>query len=248
MSDLEDTIKKVLKNTFDEISYVYNEHKEGVENANTNNSKSYIVFPKYKSNDPKGSKEKKSKTRISEQELRFIFVEQLNKYNNLDLYYSIETPTQKAYVFSEDKGGPKVVGETDKNGVSARTDLVIYTKNDNQFIRAALIEFKAHNPDINDYRKDICKLINEETDNGCLKYFIQLINVKNQITTLNNIKEKTKNAYALKEEGKDINYCINYIGFNLYPKTRHKFIIGTIKDNGLEYKECESLSTAESTK
>ena len=248
MSDLENTIIKVLKNTFDEISYVYNEHKEGVKNANTNNSKSYIVFPKYKSNDPKGSKEKKSKTRISEQELRFIFVEQLNKYNNLDLYYSIETPTQKSYVFSEDKGGPKVVGETDKKGVSARTDLVIYTKNDNQFIRAALIEFKAHNPDINDYRKDICKLINEEADNGCLKYFIQLINVKNRITTLNSIKEKTKNADALKENGKDINYCINYIGFNLYPKTGHKFIIGAIKDNGLEYKECESLSTAESTR
>lgn len=256
MSNIDKAIKLVLQETFYEISNVYNEHKVGVRNANTNNSKSHIVFPIYKpskSNDPKDSKKKKYKTRISEQELRFIFVEQLNKYadnNNLDLYYSVETPTKKAYVFSKDKGGPKVVGETDKAGVSARTDLAIYTKIGNEFKLGALIEFKAHNPDAIDYRKDICKLINEESENGCTKYFIQIINVKNQKKTLNNIvDDKIIDIDSLKEKGKGpINYCINYIGFNLYSKTRHKFIIGKIKNNKLEYKECESLSTAESTR
>ena len=146
-------------------------------------------------------------------------------------------------MFSEDKEGPKV----DQNGVSARTDLVLYKKVGNEFKRKALIEFKAHNPDAINYRKDICKLINEESDNGCSKYFIHIINVKNQKRTLKNISDdKIINIDALKEKGENINYRINYICFNLYNKTGHKFITGEIRNNKLEdIRECESLSTAE---
>lgn len=249
MSNLGSVIEQVLKDTFDEISYVYNEHKEGANNKNTNNSKSRIVFPKYKPNDKDKNNQdgdrNKDNTRISEQELRFIFVEQLNKVaEKNDLYYSVETPTGNSYVFSKE-GGPKV---DNQNGVSARIDLTIYTKKDNEFKREMIIEFKAHNPDTNDYRKDICKLINEESKNNCLKYFIQIINVKNQKRTLENITDKIKNADALKEKGENIDYSINYRCLNLYSKAVHKFIIGEIRNNKLEYKECESLSTAESTR
>ena len=46
-------------------------------------------------------------------------------------------------MFSKDKGGPKV---DENNGVSARTDLVIYKIDNDNFRRVALIEFKALNP------------------------------------------------------------------------------------------------------
>ena len=47
-----------------------------------------MVFPKYRNKE----------TRVSEQELRFAFIEafnELNKENNWGLYYSVETPTEK---------------------------------------------------------------------------------------------------------------------------------------------------------
>ena len=148
MSELKDVIETVLKETFDEIYYAYKEHKEDTENENiknenTKNSKSHIVFPKYKNNE---------EIRVSEQELRFVFVEKLNQNicENNKYYYSVETPTDNSYVFSKEEG-PKVDG----GGVSARIDLTIHKKIDNKFERAALIEFKAHNPDTIDYRKDI---------------------------------------------------------------------------------------------
>lgn len=247
MGSLDEMIENVITKTFYEISNVYNEHKVGAGNINTNNSISHIVFPKYKPGN-KGKETQntggnKDKTRISEQELRFVFVEKLNQHICGDnIYYSVETPTEKSYNFSKD-GGPKV----DKNGVSARTDLAIYIKENNEFKLKALIEFKAHNPDTIDYRKDVCKLINEKANNGCRKYFIQIINVKNQKRTLGNITDKIKDVDALKEQG-DIDYCINYRCFNLYSKVVHKFIKGTIRNNKFEYTECELPSIAESTR
>ena len=237
-------IANVTEKTFNIIKQVYDYQKESTpeKRENITEAGSRILFPKYS----EGHRKSKGIDRISEQELRFVFVEQLILYagkNNLDIYYSVETPTDKAYVFSKDKGGPKV----DQNGVSARIDLVLYKKIGNEFKRKALIEFKARNPDAINYRKDICKLINEESDNGCSKYFIHIINVKKQERTLKKIlDDKIINIDALKEEGKNINYRINYICFNLYNKTGHKFITGEIRNNKLEdIRECESLSTAE---
>lgn len=245
-------IEEITQRTFEVIKKVYDFQRE----ANLENKKnlteigSRILFPKY-SEKRKTSEKDRIKDRISEQELRFIFVEQLNKYaveENMDLYYSVETPTDESYVFDEDNGGPKVVsksnktdgGENENNinkGVSARIDLVIMAKEaDGTFKRVALIEFKAHNPDVNDYKKDICKLINEEENNPeCLKYFIQIINVKNLKRTLKNITEKIKDTNALKEKGKKLEYCINYRCFNIHPDVEQKEMIkGEITDKGNE--------------
>ena len=245
MSELKDVIEKVLKDTFYEIYYAYKEHKEDTKNENTKNSKSHIVFPKYKNNE---------EIRVSEQELRFVFVEKLNQNicDDNKYYYSVETPTGKSYVFDEDNGGPKVVSQTDEEnnennkGVSARIDLVIMAKDAGNFKRVALIEFKAHNPDVNDYRKDICKLINEEWEDNpnCLKYFIQIINVKNEQRTWNNIENKKITAIDDLKEKKNIEYSIEYRCFNLNSMNL-KLKQGIIKTNKLQFTGCESLSTAE---
>ena len=241
--NLKNAIDSILKETFKEIYNAYKWQKEKRDNSESaaGSSKSLIVFPKYK--DTNDTNDKKYKTRVSEQELRFIFVETFNNHfnNNRNKFYSVETPTNKSYVFDKDNGGPKVVSDKGKNeknkGVSARIDLVIMAKEaDGTFKRVALIEFKAHNPDVNDYKKDICKLINEEENNPeCLKYFIQIINVKNLKRTLKNITEKIKDTNALKEKGKKLEYCINYRCFNIHPDVEQKEMIkGEITDKGNE--------------
>ena len=156
-------IENVIKNTFDIIQKVYKYQQEifnGQEEPIGIHG-SRIIFPKYR----------KDETRISEQELKQIFIEQLNKEienKKWDVYYSVETPTPQEFCFS---------------GVSARSanfDLVIH---DNKFKRIALIEFKANNADKNNHDKDFEKLNNqEEKDDGVLTYFIEIVKNTNSGT------------------------------------------------------------------
>ena len=62
-------IEKVLKKTFEIIKEVYEHQKETDGGAGTSTKQSRIIFPKKRDNS----------TRISEQELKLIFIEQLNK-------------------------------------------------------------------------------------------------------------------------------------------------------------------------
>ena len=225
-----DVIERVIKSTFTTIKKVYDcqkEYKKESEYKFYDDVGSRIVFPTYSD---------RSSIRISEQELRFIFVEQFNKVvENLkdighDLYYSVETPTREKYIFSKQKGGPIKVEKDnngvkkDENGVSARTDLTILKKiNNNNFERVALIEFKALNPETHSYSKDICKLENE----GCeLKYFIQIIE-KYDGDTIKSLNNKT---YKMKDKG------INY---------RCCCLDGNNEDLLKKLQACKSLSTAE---
>lgn len=74
MTDKE-RIEKIIKDTFDVIQKVYHTQREGDGNhKDFCESQSRIIFPKY------SEQYRDSETRISEQELRFIFVEQFNKY------------------------------------------------------------------------------------------------------------------------------------------------------------------------
>ena len=99
MTDKE-RIEKIIKDTFDVIQKVYHTQREGDGNhKDFCESQSRIIFPKY------SEQYRDSETRISEQELRFIFVEQFNKYceaNQWNAYYSVETPTEEKYVFSKE--------------------------------------------------------------------------------------------------------------------------------------------------
>lgn len=158
-------IENVIKNTFEIIQDVYNHQKEKEGSLDKSSKRSRIIFP----NSCKGE------TRISEQELRFIFVEQLNKEivaegNAWDVYYSVETPTKGDKYCFKDKN-PSY--NEDGKGDPANFDLVIF---DNKLQRIALIEFKANNPDEHDHQKDILKLNqSKELEGNPLRYFIEIV-------------------------------------------------------------------------
>ena len=77
---MEDEIVKkhidvIIENTFNTISEVYRTQMENQKIGTYNNKSSRIIFPLKRE-----SKDKKEEFRISEQELRFVFVEEFNKY------------------------------------------------------------------------------------------------------------------------------------------------------------------------
>ena len=124
-------------------------------------SGSRLVFPTYSNGN--------GKRRVSEQELRFVFVEQLQELlEKYDLFYSVETPTHDKYKFTENR--ENVVPEIDEKGQSANFDLTIVDK-DRKTI--AIIEFKAKMASEHEYAKDLCKLWNPN-EKSSYKYFLNL--------------------------------------------------------------------------
>ena len=167
---LKEHIENILKLTAIRLKDVYDNHKEmdGCFKESMFNSR--LVFPKYRDD----------KTRISEQELRFCFVEVFNEYCNLKelpLYYSVETPTSGIYNFK---------GKTPKQQ-SGNIDLVIYN---DKLKRVCLIEFKACNAEKSEHEKDLLKLNNEEKGNeDLLRYFVETVKSYNN-GTLSSLKNK----------------------------------------------------------
>ncbi len=105
--------------------------------------------------------------RISEQELRLLFIEEFkNDYENL--FYSIETPTEEKYKF----GKTYETIKTDKEGQSASLDMCVFARNSNKYERLLNIEFKHKNASIKKIGKDVLKLM-QEKQNGA---FIHLLN------------------------------------------------------------------------
>lgn len=194
MTDKE-RIEKIIKDTFDVIQKVYHTQREGdgTQREGDGNHKDFcesqsrIIFPKY------SEQYRDSETRISEQELRFIFVEQFNKYceaNKWNAYYSVETPTEEKYVFSKEhiKVVPYKADGKEKTGQSAMIDLSIHN---DKFDRIALIEFKALNPEESAFAKDFCKLSNEPT---CLTFFIMIVKSHDNGTITNIHKKLSQKA------------------------------------------------------
>ena len=212
MENLSDHIENILQLAFKKVQYAYNNHKEGENKDNKHDdnkhlSRSRLVFPSYSNNE----------TRISEQELRFAFVEAFNEYCNdcnekggdCNLLYSIETPTKAKYSgFSKTKENPRV----DENGRSGEFDMVIFNK---ELKRICLIEFKANNASDLDHRKDFVKLNNDkEGDKKVLRYFVEIIASYDK-GTIKNINDKIRSeieprqvtkfvCYSLKNNGEDI--------------------------------------------
>ncbi len=197
-------VNEIITSTFAILQNVYDKQKE-VDGKPNEDSGSCIIFPK---------KRDKS-TRVSEQELRFIFIEQLNKKikEGWNVFYSVETPTKDRYVFTK-KGNNNVprIAEKDKEGnplegQSASFDLVIHNAN---YKRIALIEFKANNASENDHKKDFCKLNNEierkEQDVVAETFFIEILTGSDK-QTYSSIAEKIKSfkgvfrCYSLGEKG-----------------------------------------------
>ena len=179
----------IIDQTFEVIKKVYDTQKEEFGNSSELcKSGSRIIFPKYSGRYRNGG------TRISEQELRFIFVEQFNKYceaNQWNAYYSVETPTEEKYVFSKEhiKVVPYKADGKEKTGQSAMIDLSIHN---DKFDRIALIEFKALNPEESAFAKDFCKLSNEPI---CLTFFIMIVKSHDN-GTITNIHKKIESKGA----------------------------------------------------
>ncbi len=209
MKDLKDVIEHMINDAFARINYAYQHNKEP--KAGERISKGYndvkhqtftrLVFPRYSKEETNVKNEKidavTGETRISEQELRFAFVEAFNAYyckendnqknNTYDLYYSIETPTRRRYTgFS--KGEPDVIKEKESGGRSAEFDLVIFNRENNRLERVCLIEFKANNADRTDHKKDLLKLKTE--GDGVLRYFIEVVKAYSERDTDNSKKSE----------------------------------------------------------
>jgi hypothetical protein len=99
--------------------------------------------------------------RISEQELRQLFIEEFKetyKEKDKDLYFSIETPTLNKYRFGTKYGEIEV----NENGQSALLDMCIFKRDGEKYNRVLNIEFKHQNAALKNIAKDILKLMHEE--------------------------------------------------------------------------------------
>ncbi len=177
-------IEAIINRTFEVIQKVYKNQRE-IEPSSNEFIGSHIIFPQKREEDVKNQQEI---TRVSEQELKQIFIEQLNLEickGNWNVYYSVETPTKDIYRFSDvekplyGKEIEEKNKERERNGMpllkgqSANFDIVIH---DGNFNRIALIEFKANNASEKDHAKDFKKLNNqEEGDDSVLRFFIEIV-------------------------------------------------------------------------
>lgn len=137
---------------------------------NCGNSCERLIFPNK-------IQAKGNKKRISEQELRILFIEEFKGFNS-DLFYSIETPTEKKYKF----GLSLKNMVCDENGQSALIDMCVFKREVKNYQRLLNIEFKHKNTATKNIIKDILKLICEE-QNGA---FIHLLDNTNRGTLCNN--------------------------------------------------------------
>lgn len=148
-------VVEILNRSFSVIDRCYEHNDESsLKDANFEIAGSRIIFPSYSRN------YRKAKRRFSEQELRFVFLEQFNEYckdpdTAWDVYYSVETPTEWKYKFSK---ADKPHKTDDGSGESASFDVCIHDKTGK---RICMIEFKAGNPEPSHYIKDFVKQANE---------------------------------------------------------------------------------------
>lgn len=189
-----DHIKEIVRKTFDVLQYVYDKSQRKNE-PKMEKIPTRIIFPKYSDGTP----------RLSEQELRCLFIEQLNKYReskHLPWFYSVETPTTNKYNFSDESNLIVVPNNSkDKKVESARIDLVIHDENEKPI---ALIEFKALNPGEFCFKKDFFKLKHESQDTQCPTFFVMFVE---------NHTNKTINSLHKKIKTKDTNtefYCYSF--------------------------------------
>lgn len=165
-------IEKLIIKTFKNARNMM-EEKESYESPT---KRPKIIYPCYsKKYRNEENSDKKIKTRISEQEIKQLFIQALIEDKKNDFYFSVETPTEFKYVF---KNEPKVVAPKEvipnEKPVSARFDLCLYRYQQNEFTREYLIEFKAKNKAKNQEKKDENQEKNNEKAKEIKKDFLKL--------------------------------------------------------------------------
>jgi hypothetical protein len=108
-------------------------------------------------------------TRISEQELRFLFVEEFINNPNNGFFYSVETPTEEKYKFG--KNYEDIINNKKTYTKSASIDLSLFKRIEEKYERILNVEFKHENGAHKNIAKDILKLVREK-QNGV---FIHLL-------------------------------------------------------------------------
>lgn len=199
--EIKNRIAEILDRTFNVLDKCYEHNDEKSRKASIQASGSRLIYPCYSETYRNGER------RISEQELRFVFIEQFNKYceeTGWDAYYSVETPTEWKYRFSGEEK-PHKTKETD--GQSAMIDVCIHDKFGK---RICLIEFKAGNPEAFCYIKDLVKLSEE----GNLAFFVQLLKSQKK-ATWDSIKGK------ICADLKEVNYVCHTFGPQKYHGTQY---------------------------
>ncbi len=127
--------------------------------------------------------------RISEQELRQVFIDKFKDLHE-NLYYSIETPTKGKYNLGKNYDEINVCNEINNIiGQSALIDMSVFKRNDENklYKRIINIEFKHQNAPIKDIGKDVLKLMYEDQKGA----FIFLLDNTNK-GSLNNPSETRK--------------------------------------------------------
>jgi len=167
--------------TVNTVLDILNETFRALDSAYRRKPMTKLIFPTYSNGDA---------LRISEQELRFAFIDKLTE-REWPVYYSVETPTIKKYRFSPDNSGrevPRVQQPEDiAEGIrtlSAQFDTVIHSEDGK---RMCLLEFKGA---LRDFEKDFLKL-NTERGEDCPGFFVELLNSENKGTIPNKIERVT---------------------------------------------------------
>ena len=148
--------------------------------------------------------------RISEQELKYSFVETFINEAADGYSYSVETQTDYKYRFTQ-KGKrvkPKCLGKNSKEGRCGNIDVVLHKGEE----KVALIEFKANNADEFEHAKDICKLEHEPGE-GLLRFFVEIFESTDD-DTLQNLEKK---LFHNNEYGNNASIA-SFVGYSLHHK------------------------------
>ena len=142
-NDIETMMEALIERTKIIVNEAYMHHREFHAKTPLMEGKpsTLLVFPRFFH----GKEDKTTGwTRISEQELRFAFVQAFHEYvceHKCKYYYSVEPPTVDSYTFSKDEDGKrKKIDPIIGKGQSGNFDMAIYDEN---LKRVCLIEFKS---------------------------------------------------------------------------------------------------------
>jgi hypothetical protein len=184
------TVDQLIVESLKRVVRLKNENDE-LNKANLKDLQTRLIYPRY-------GIHRNHEIRISEQEIKQIFIEILNETRlNHCFLYSVEAPTEKKYVFGNDQecancpfGHPPnpggactlaVINNNAEGGVSARTDVCLYENIKNNIIRKMLIEFKYSNGVNRNFCKDLFKLAHELNNNN-ESYFVLILDTFRDVT------------------------------------------------------------------
>lgn len=162
------------------------------------NLRTKLIFPRYKHSNT---------TRVSEQEARFVFCQEIEAYYK-EIFYSIETPTRKKYSFSSKNTESKKfrVGY----GQSAMSDVSLFEREENELKQKIDIEFTARNVARAHISKDILKLLCED-NNGLSFHLLEAVDsgtLKGLMLKYQNSRDDYEIEDKYKAEIKEYDYIL----------------------------------------